>query len=53
MTKLIAALGLNVNQLAKVANAAGQLAPETEATLASLLRVFDRIRILPRELTGT
>ena len=53
VTKLIAALGRNVNQLAKVANATGELAPETEATLASVLRVFDRIRTLPRELTGT
>ncbi|MDQ1178550.1 plasmid mobilization relaxosome protein MobC [Rhodococcus sp. SORGH_AS_0301] len=53
VTKLIAALGRNVNQLAKVANATGELAPETEATLASVRRVFDRVRTLPRELTGT
>lgn len=52
-TKIIAALGRNLNQLAKVANATGERAPETEAAAAAVRRVFDRLRTLPRELTGT
>lgn len=52
-TRLIGALGNNLNQIAKVANSTGELVPETAATLAAVRRVFDRVRTLPRELTGT
>lgn len=52
-TRLVGALGNNLNQIAKVANSTGELVPETAATLAAVRRVFDRVRTLPRELTGT
>ncbi|WP_308128650.1 plasmid mobilization protein [Rhodococcoides kroppenstedtii] len=52
-TRLIGALGNNLNQIAKVANSTGELVPETAATLAAVRRVFDRVRTLPQELTGT
>ena len=52
-TRLIGALGNNLNQIAKVANSTGELVPETAATLAAVRRVFDRVLTLPRELTGT
>ncbi|OZC46340.1 MULTISPECIES: plasmid mobilization protein [Nocardiaceae] len=53
VTKLIAAVGRNLNQLAKVANATGEVPPETAAAVDAVRRVFDRLRALPRELTGT
>jgi hypothetical protein len=53
VTKLIAAVGRNLNQLAKVANATGEVPPETAAAVDAVRRVFDRLRELPRELTGT
>jgi uncharacterized protein (DUF1778 family) len=51
-TKLIAALGRNLNQLAKVANATGEVPPETTAAIAAVRQVFDRVNRLPRDLVG-
>nr|WP_170945411.1 MULTISPECIES: plasmid mobilization relaxosome protein MobC [unclassified Rhodococcus (in: high G+C Gram-positive bacteria)] len=52
VTKLIAAVGRNLNQLAKVANATGEVPPETAAAVDAVRRVFDRIERLPRDLVG-
>jgi len=41
--RLLAAVSNNVNQIARVTNATGQVQPETEQTLAAVRRVAERI----------
>ena len=43
VVRLLGRVGLNVNQLAKVANATGSLPPEVPAALAALERATDRL----------
>ena len=43
VVRLLGRVGLNVNQLAKVANATGSLPPEVPAALAALERATERL----------
>jgi hypothetical protein len=43
VVRLLGRVGLNVNQLAKVANATGSVPPEAPAALAALTRATDRL----------
>lgn len=44
--RMLGRVGLNVNQLAKVANATGSVPPEAPAALAALERATDRLQQL-------
>ena len=46
VVRVLGKIGLNVNQLAKVANATGSLPPEAPAALAALARATDRLNQL-------
>jgi uncharacterized protein (DUF1778 family) len=48
--RLVAALGNNVNQLAKVANATGQIPEELPAVLEAVERALDRIETIASKL---
>lgn len=52
LTRLVAAMSRNVNQLAKVANATGELPAETEATLAAIRRTVGRLDDLAETVAG-
>jgi uncharacterized protein (DUF1778 family) len=49
--RLVAALGNNVNQLAKVANATGQVPEELPAALDAVERVLNRLDATASDLT--
>lgn len=52
LTNHVAAVGRNLNQLAKAANATGELEPETAAAIESVMRLFDRLHTIRVELAG-
>ena len=52
LTNHVAAVGRNLNQLAKTANATGELEPETAAAVESVMRLFDRLHTIRVELAG-
>lgn len=49
--RLLAAVSNNVNQIAKATNATGQRQPETDATLAAVRRVAERVDAAVDELS--
>ncbi|OZE33558.1 hypothetical protein CH278_13140 [Rhodococcus sp. 05-2254-5] len=52
LSRLVAAVGRNLNQLTKVANATGELEPETAAALDAVRRMVDRLEATRSELVG-
>ncbi|OZC62803.1 hypothetical protein CH267_00125 [Rhodococcus sp. 06-621-2] len=52
LSRLVAAVGRNLNQLTKVANATGELEPETAAALDAVKRMVDRLEATRSELVG-
>jgi hypothetical protein len=46
LTRLLGRVGLNVNQLAKVANATGTVPPEARHALDAMARASDRLTVL-------
>lgn len=52
LTRLVGALGSNINQMAKVANSTGEIPPEAFAAFDAVRRTCRRLDLLAHEVSG-